>query len=87
MTTSVLKLPASLEDFVALQVRQGTYRSREAAIVAAVSQQKRRTEQRAWLDSKLEQGLKSGSAGTLDVDNVIQRGRRRQSARVARARS
>ena len=87
MTTSVLKLPASLEEFVALQVRQGTYRSREAAIVAAVSQHKRRTEQRAWLNSKLEQGLKSGSAGALDVDSVIQRGRRRQSARAARARS
>ena len=80
MTTNVLKLPASLEAFVALQVRQGTYRSREAVIVAAVSQHKRHTEQRAWLAAKLEQGLKSGSAGTLDVDSVIQRGRRRPAA-------
>ena len=87
MTTTALKLPASLEEFVALQVRQGTYRSREAAIVAAVLQQKRRAEQRAWLNSKLEQGLNSGWAGVLDIDNVIQHGRRRQSARAARARS
>jgi hypothetical protein len=48
--------------------------------VAAVSQHKRHTEQRAWLAAKLEQGLKSGSAGTLDVDSVIQRGRRRPAA-------
>lgn len=87
MTTSVLKLPTALEEFVALQVRQGTYRSRQAAIVAAVSQQKRRIEQRAWLASKLDQGLKSGSAGELDVSSIIERGGRRQKARAARARS
>jgi Arc/MetJ-type ribon-helix-helix transcriptional regulator len=45
MPTNKKKLPAALEKFVASQVREGTYRSREAAIVAAVSHQKRRSEQ------------------------------------------
>jgi Arc/MetJ-type ribon-helix-helix transcriptional regulator len=40
-----LKLPAALEEFVASQVRKGAYRSRKAAIVAAVLHQKRRSEQ------------------------------------------
>jgi hypothetical protein len=44
MPTNAIKLPAALEKFVASQVREGTYRSREAAIVAAVSHQKRRSE-------------------------------------------
>jgi Arc/MetJ-type ribon-helix-helix transcriptional regulator len=42
MPTNAIKLPAALEKFVASQVREGTYRNREAAIVAAVSHQKRR---------------------------------------------
>jgi hypothetical protein len=34
MPTNALKLPAALEKFVASHVREGTYRNREAAIVA-----------------------------------------------------
>jgi Arc/MetJ-type ribon-helix-helix transcriptional regulator len=52
MPTNAIKLPAALEKFVASQVREGTYRSREAAIVAAVSHQKRRSEQLAWHNSR-----------------------------------
>src|SRR5258708_1367289 len=37
-----IKLPAALEKFVASQVREGRYRRREAAIIAAVLHQKRR---------------------------------------------
>ena len=40
MPTNAIKLPAALEKFVASQVREGTYRSREAAIVAAVANNK-----------------------------------------------
>lgn len=36
------KLPVSLEQFVASQVEQGIYRTREAAIVTAVANAKRR---------------------------------------------
>ena len=54
MPTNAVKLPAALEKFVASQVREGTYRSREAAIVAAVSHQKRRSEQLAWLQSDVQ---------------------------------
>lgn len=36
------KLPVSLERFVASQVEQGIYRTREAAIVTAVANAKRR---------------------------------------------
>ena len=49
MPSAAIKLPATLEKFVASQVREGTYRSREAAIVAAIQHQKRRSEQLAWL--------------------------------------
>jgi hypothetical protein len=41
MPITPLKLPAALEEFVASQVRNGAYRSREAAIVAAVLHQRR----------------------------------------------
>lgn len=87
MPTTAVKLPAALEKFVDSQVREGTYRSREAAIVAAVSHQKRRSEQLAWLQSELQKGLDSGSTGELDIENVIRRGRRRVAARARRARS
>jgi putative addiction module CopG family antidote len=87
MPTTAVKLPAALEKFVESQVREGTYRNREAAIVAAVSQQKRRSEQRAWLQSEIQKGLDSGQTGELDIENVIRRGRRRVVARARRARS
>jgi len=86
MPDKAVKLPADLERFVASQVRKGTYRSREAAIVAAVSHQKRCSEQRAWLQSEIQKGLDSGPAGVLDVETVIQRRRRRAAARARRAR-
>jgi putative addiction module CopG family antidote len=73
MPTTAVKLPAILEKFVASQVREGTYRSREAAIVAAVSHQKRRSEQLAWLQSEIQRGLDSGPAGELDIEKVIRR--------------
>ena len=87
MPTAAVKLPAALEKLVASQVREGTYRSREAAIVAAVQHQKRRSEQHAWLQSEIEKGLESGPAGELEIENVIRRGRRRVAARARRARS
>jgi antitoxin ParD1/3/4 len=87
MPTTAVKLPAALEKFVDSQVREGTYRNREAAIVAAVSQQKRRSEQLAWLRSEIQKGLDSGPTGELDIENVIRRGRRRVVARARRARS
>jgi putative addiction module CopG family antidote len=87
MPTAAIKLPAALEKFVASQVRDGAYRSREAAIVAAVSHQKYRTEQLAWLQSEIQKGLDSGPAGELEIENVIRRGRRRLAARARRARS
>ena len=87
MATAAVKLPAALEKFVTSQVREGTYRSREAAIVAAVQHQKRRSEQLSWLESEIQKGLDSGPAGELDIEDVIRRGRRRVAARARRARS
>ena len=81
MPTNAIKLPAALEKFVAAQVREGTYRSREAAIVAAVSHQKRRSEQLAWLQSEVQKGFDSGPAVEFDIEK-IRRGRRRLVARV-----
>src|SRR5271167_1165071 len=87
MPTTAVKLPAALEKFVDSQVPERTYRNREAAIVAAVSQQKRRSEQLAWLQSEIQRGLDSRPSGELDIENVIRRGRRRLVARARRARS
>lgn len=86
MPTSALKLAADLEKFLASQVQQGTYRSRAAAIAAAVASEKRRAEQRAWLQAELNKGLDSGSAGELNMASVIRRGRSRLAARKRRAR-
>ena len=60
MPTTAVKLPAALEKFVDLQVSEGTFRNREAAIVAAVSHQKRRCERLARLQSQIQKGLDSG---------------------------
>ncbi|MGA2711225.1 MAG: type II toxin-antitoxin system ParD family antitoxin [Steroidobacteraceae bacterium] len=87
MPTTAVKLPAALEKFVDSQVREGTYRNREAAIIAAVSQQKRRSEQLDWLQTEIQKGLASGPTGELDIENVIRRGRRRVVARAGGARS
>lgn len=76
-----MKLPPTLEQFIAAQVEQGVYRSREAAIVAAVTSEMRRVEQRIRLERALQNGLDSKSAGALDINDVIRRGRVRQAAR------
>ena len=87
MATSEWKLPAALEKFVAAQVKRGAYPSRQAAIIAAVSQEKRRAEQRAWLEAALQEGLDSGPSGPLDIEDVIRRGRARSAARKSRSRA
>lgn len=84
---TAIKLPAALEKFVAAQVREGRYRSHEAAIVAAVSHQKRRSEQLTWLRNEVKNGLDSGPAGELDIEGTIRRGRRRLAPRTRQARS
>ena len=86
MPVTALRLPVALEEFLASQVRKGTYRSRKAAIVAAVLHQKRRSERLARLRSEIQKGLDSAPAGKLDIKLVIRRGRRRLAAR-ARPRS
>jgi hypothetical protein len=53
----------------------------------AVSHQKRRSAQLAWLQSEIQKGVDSGPAGVLDIEKIIQRGRRRVAARARRARS
>lgn len=85
MATDALKLPLELEKFVATQVERGTYRSREEAIVAAVSKEKRRSEQLSWLKTEIQKGLDSGPAKPWDVNEVIRRGRARLAARKRRA--
>lgn len=87
MAITALKLPPALERFVAAQVKQGAYRSPQAAIVAAVSKEKRRAEQRSWLDVQLQKGLESESAGELNIEDVIRRGRVRLAARKRKARA
>jgi Arc/MetJ-type ribon-helix-helix transcriptional regulator len=86
MPISALKLGADLEKFLASQVQQGTYRTRVAAIAAAVAHEKRRAEQRVWLQAELQKGLESGSTCELDMASVIQRGRSRLASRKRRAR-
>jgi Arc/MetJ-type ribon-helix-helix transcriptional regulator len=48
VTPIAIRLPAKLEKFIASQVREGWYRSREAGIVAAVRHLKQRSEQLIW---------------------------------------
>lgn len=82
-----IRLPVALEEFIASQVREGRYRSREAAIVAAVRHLKQRSEQLVWLRTEIQNGLDSGPAGELNIEGTIRRGRRRLAARNRRARS
>ena len=82
-----IRLPAALEKLIASQVREGRYRSREAAIVAAVLHQKQRCEQLAWLRTEIQIGLDSGPAGELNLEGIIRRGCRRLAARTRRANS
>jgi putative addiction module CopG family antidote len=87
VTPIAIRLPAKLETFIASQVREGWYRSREAAIVAAVRHLKQRSEQLIWLRTEIQNGLDSGPAGELNIEGTIRRGRRRLAARSRRARS
>lgn len=82
-----IRLPAALEKFIASQVREGRYRSREAAIVAAVLHQKQRSQQLAWLRTEIQIGIDSVTAGELNIEGTIRRGRSRLAARTRRARS
>lgn len=82
-----IKLPARLEHFVATQVKQGTYPSREAVIVAAVENERRRAKRQAALTDAIRKGLDSASTGELNIEDVIRRGRARLTASKRRARS
>ena len=87
MPTNTIKLRTALQRFVQSQIREGTSRDRKATIEAAVSQQKRRSEQLAWLRSEIQKGLDSGPTGEFDIEDVIRRGRCRVVARARRVRS
>ena len=80
LATSLVTLPPALERFLAVEVKRGGYPSRAAAIVAAVSGEKSRVEQRSLLQAQLQKGLDSGSAGELKIVDIIQRGRMRLAA-------
>ena len=80
-----LRLPAALKRFVGSQVRGGTYRSRKAVVVAAVSHHERRSEWCGSLESEVAKGLDSESAGEVDCVAVILLGRRRAAARARMA--
>lgn len=64
-----IKLPAALEKFVASQVREGRYRSREAAIIAAVLHQKHRSEQLGWVRTEIQ----NGSTRDQPVNSILKR--------------
>lgn len=81
MSAIPVTLPDELERFVSDQVKQGTYASPEAAIVAAVDRERRRAEQHAWLAAEIQKGLDSGQAGELDMEEIIRRGKTRLAAR------
>lgn len=68
VTPIAIRLPAKLEKFIASQVREGRYRSREAAIVAAVRHLKQRSEQLIWLRTEIQNGLDSGPAVELSIE-------------------
>ena len=76
-----MKLLAELERFVIDQVKQGTYASPEAAIVAAVDRERWRAEQQGWLAAGIQKGLDSGPTGELDMEEIIRRGQARLAAR------
>ena len=84
MAITALKLPAALDKFVATQVEEGACRTAEAAIIGAVLKEKRRAEQRAWLESEIKKGLISGPALEPDMKDVQRRGRARLAARKKR---
>jgi len=63
MPTNAIRLPAALEKFVASQVREGMYRSREVAIVAAISHQTRRSEQLALVAVRSPEGPRLRTSG------------------------
>ena len=52
--------------------------------MAAVASEKRRAEQRAWLAQELQKGIDSSTAGPLNMDEIIRRGRDRLAARKRR---
>jgi Arc/MetJ-type ribon-helix-helix transcriptional regulator len=80
MATMRVTFPPALERFLSAAVKQGVYPSREAAIIAAVDRERRRTEQRSGLTAAIQKGLDSGSGGSLNVERVIRRGRTRARA-------
>jgi Arc/MetJ-type ribon-helix-helix transcriptional regulator len=87
MATILVTFPAVLERCLSTQVKQGKYPSREAAIIAAVDRERRRTERYARLTAAIQKGLDSGLAGEFKIEDVIRRGRGRLAARKRRARS
>jgi Arc/MetJ-type ribon-helix-helix transcriptional regulator len=84
MTETTIRLPVELERFLSAQVKQGLHRSREAAILAVLERERRRTQQLVWLKREVQKGvdaLDEGRVVTFDPDNIKRRGRARLAAR------
>jgi Arc/MetJ-type ribon-helix-helix transcriptional regulator len=84
MTETTIRLPVELERFLSAQVKQGLHRSREAAILAVLERERRRTQQLVWLKREVQKGvdaLDEGRVVPFDPDNIKRRGRARLAAR------
>ena len=85
MSTPALRLPATLENFVADPVELGAHRSREAAIVAAVAGEERRAQTPSrWL---MARAIELSESALTDFDGIydfIAKHNTRAAAKVLR---
>ena len=89
MSETTIRLTVDLERFLSAQVKQGIHRSREAAILAVLERERRRTEQLVWLKREVQKGIDSLDEGRVvrfDPENIKRLGRARLAARKKQSR-
>ena len=89
MSETTIRLTVDLERFLSAQVKQGIHRSPEAAILAVLERERRRTEQLVWLKREVQNGVDALDEGRLvpfDAEGIKHRGRARLAARKKQSR-
>jgi antitoxin ParD1/3/4 len=86
-----VNLTPDLEQWVQQKVASGTYNDAGEVVSEALrlmeETERERTAKLAWLRQAIQEGIDSGSAGSLDMEEIISKARAEKAAKQSEQRS
>ncbi len=78
-TTMNISLPEQMRDWVELQIDSGDYSNNSDYVRDLIRQDKNKKEKLIAMQTAVNEGLASGSAGKLDINQIKEKAKRRMS--------